>query len=259
MASTTFLSLSVHASFAVFLFLVAGLYQDRLKAREPKPTKTQAALSPPASKFESIFDGKTLNGWEAFPSGSDNSWQAANGIITATGGKMRSHLTYAGNKQLSDLELKFSYRFPGKGNSGVSIRAIPDPSKKRSFQSYHADLGHAGIGKQVLGAWDFHTPGRNEHRCFRGDRLVIDSNDRPQITSIKNGLQREDIRRGEWNDVHIIARDNHFMLFINGKLASEFIEHLPEEKRLNRGMLQLQLHDPDMVVQFKNIFLKTLD
>lgn len=254
------LSLTAHASLACFLSLVAGPYQLRLKATEPLlPPTMQTALNPQASKFESIFDGETLNGWEATPPGSDNSWQVANGRITGTGAKTRGYLTYAGNKQLSDLELKFSYRFPGKGNSGVSIRAIPDPSKKRSFQSYHADLGHVGIGKQVLGAWDFHTPGRTEHRCFRGDRLVIDSNDRPQITPIKNGLQREDIRRGEWNHVHIIARDNHFMLLINGKLASEFIEHLPEEKRLNRGMLQLQLHDPGMVVEFKNIFLKTLD
>ncbi len=49
------------------------------------------------------------------------------------------------------------------------------------------------------------------------------------------------------------------MLYINGKLASQFTEHLPSDKRLKRGMMQLQLHDPGMVVEFKNIVLKVLD
>ncbi len=157
---------SVHASIICFLCLVTVLHQCQLKATEPTAATTRTVANPRTPEFKSIFDGETLNGWEATPPGTDDAWQAANGIITGTGGKTRGYLTYAGNKQLSNLELKFSYRFLGKGNSGVSIRAIPDPTKKRSFQSYHADLGHVGIGKQVLGAWDFHTPGRTEHRCF---------------------------------------------------------------------------------------------
>lgn len=250
---------------AYFLCHVAGVHQNHLNAIEPSPTSTPTVVSPQAVAcpqtpgFESIFDGETLNGWEATPPGTDDAWQAANGVITGTGGKNRGYLTYAGNKQLSNLELKLRYRFTGNGNSGVSIRATPDPSKKRGFQSYHADLGHVGIGKQVLGAWDFHTPGRREHRCFRGDRLVIDANDQPHITPIRNGLEAKDIHHGQWNHLHIIARDNRFMLYINGKLASEFTEHLPSDKRLNAGMLQLQLHDPDMVVEFKEIMLKVLD
>lgn len=107
--------------------------------------------------FLSIFDGKTLNGWEATPVGTDDAWEVVDGAIVGTGKKARGYLNYAGNKNIADLEMKFSYRFPGKGNSGVSIRAIPDPTRKRNFQSYHADLGQLGIGKQVLGAWDFHS------------------------------------------------------------------------------------------------------
>ena len=49
------------------------------------------------------------------------------------------------------------------------------------------------------------------------------------------------------------------MLYIIGKVASEFTEHLPKNRRLKRGMLQLQLHDPGMVVEFKNLRLKILD
>ena len=208
--------------------------------------------------FVSIFDGKTLKGWEAMPARTAPAWMVQDGIIVGNGDKGRGYLTYSPNKEVADLEMKFRYRFPGKGNSGVSIRAIVDKTRKRDFQSYHADLGHLGIGKNVMGAWDFHTPGRKEHRCFRGDQLVIGEDDKPTITAIKDALTAADIRKGDWNSVHIIAKGNNFKLFINGKLSSEFTEHLPETKRLKKGMIQLQLHDPGMIVHFKDLRLKLI-
>ena len=219
---------------------------------------TTSAQSADKDGFISIFDGKTLKGWEAMPAKTAPAWTVKDGIIVGNGDKGRGYLTYSPNKEVSDLELKFSYRFPGKGNSGVSIRAIVDKTRKRHFQSYHADIGHLGIGKNVMGAWDFHTPGRREHRCFRGDRLVIGKDDKPTITPIKNALTVADIKKGDWNTVHIIAKGNNFKLLINGKLSSEFTEHLPEAKRLKKGMIQFQLHDPGMIVHFKDLSLKIL-
>jgi len=217
-----------------------------------------AAQGADKDRFISIFDGKTLKGWEATPAKTAPAWTVKKGMIVGNGDKGRGYLTYTPNKNVADLELKFSYRFPGKGNSGVNIRAIVDKTLKRDFQSYHADLGHLGIGKNVMGAWDFHTPGRKEHRCFRGDRLVIAEDDKPTITPIKNALSAGDIKKGDWNSVHIIAKGTNFKLYINGKLSSEFTEHLPEAKRLKSGMIQLQLHDPGMIVHFKDLKLKVL-
>ncbi len=208
--------------------------------------------------FISIFDGKTLKGWEAMPAKTAPDWTVKDGLIVGKGDHGRGYLTYSPNKNVADLEMKFSYRFPGKGNSGVSIRAIVDKTRKRDFQSYHADLGHLGIGKNVMGAWDFHTPGRKEHRCFRGDRLVIAEDDKPTITPIKGSLTAGDIKKGDWNAVHIIAKGNNFKLYINGKLSSEFTEHLPKAKRLKKGMIQLQLHDPGMIVHFKDLRLRLI-
>ena len=208
--------------------------------------------------FVSIFDGQTLKGWEATPAKTAPAWTVNKGMIVGNGDKGRGYLTYTLNKNMTDLELKFSYRFPGKGNSGVNIRAIVDKTRKRDFQSYHADLGHLGIGKNVMGAWDFHTPGRKEHRCFRGDQLVIDKDDKPIITPIKNALSVDDIKKGDWNSVHIIAQGNNFKLYINDKLSSEFTEHLPKAKRLKSGMIQLQLHNPSMIVHFRGLKLKVL-
>lgn len=207
--------------------------------------------------FRSIFDGKTLNGWEAMPADTAPAWTVEDGILVGNGDLGVGYLTYE-NKEIADLELTFSYRFPGKGNSGVSIRARKDPTGKRHFQSYHVDLGHVGMGKKVLGAWDFHTPERKEHACFRGDRLVIDENDKPSVTPIADAVTVNDIHKGGWNTVHVVVKGNTFKFSINGKPASEFAEFLPEEKRLDKGMLQLQLHDPGMIVHFKDIRLKVL-
>jgi hypothetical protein len=207
------------------------------------------------SGFTKMFDGKSLDGWSVVPAKAAMAWTVKDGMVIGDGDKGRSYLVYE-NRQIADFELRFSYRFPGDGNSGVSIRARIDETKKRSFQSYHADLGHVGIGKQVLGAWDFHTPGRREHACFRGDRLVIDKHDQPTVTKIEGAVTISDIHKGDWNRVRVIAKGNQFKLHINGKLSSEFTEHLEKERRLDKGMIQLQLHDPGMIVHFKNLRIK---
>ena len=207
--------------------------------------------------FMSIFDGKTLSGWEAMPAKTAAAWTVKDGMIVGDGDKGRGYIAFE-KRDIADLELKLSYRFPGKGNSGISIRACKDPTGRRHFQSYHADLGHVGIGKNILGAWDFHTPGRKEHGCLRGNRLVIDENDKPKVSKIEDAVTLDDIKKGDWNAIHLIVKGNNFKFFINGKPASEFTEHLPMEKRLDKGMIQLQLHDPGMIVHFKDIRLKIL-
>ncbi len=208
--------------------------------------------------FTAIFDGKTLNGWRAVPAKTAPAWSVRDGMIVGDGNKGKGYLAFE-RDGIADLELKLSYRFPGRGNSGISIRARGDETGRRQFQSYHADLGHVGIGKRILGAWDFHTPGRREHACFRGDRLVIDANDKPSKSALNGAVTIDDIHKGGWNTVHIIARGNTFKFFINGKPASEFTEHLPPERRLDKGMILLQIHDPGMVVQFKDIRLKIVN
>jgi len=230
------------------MFSSVALLLSTLAIVEPVPVDEDG--------FIQIFDGKTLTGWEESAKGAEPAWTVKDGVIHADGDKARNYLTYA-KHDLADFELKLQYRFPKKkGNSGISIRARKDPTGKRDFQSYHADFGHVGIGKQVLGAWDFHTPGRKEHACFRGDRLVIAEDDSPTVTKIDGAITAEEINKGEWNSVHLIVRGNTFKFFINGKPASEFTEHLPAERRLDKGMLQLQLHDPGMVVEFKDIWIK---
>ena len=58
--------------------------------------------------------------------------------------------------------------------------------------------------------------------------------------------------------MRIIARGNNFKLYVNGKLSSEFTENIDPAKRFEKGMIQLQLHDPGMIVHFKDLKIKIL-
>lgn len=209
-------------------------------------------------RLRPIFNGTSMAGWQAVPSKSSPAWTAANGILTGRGTHGRSYLQWAENDNIRNFDLRLQYRFQGKGNSGVNIRAIPDPTGRRVWQAYHADFGHSGIGRNILGAWDFHTPGRKEHGVPRGQRLIIDAKDgahysrlpqEPMITPDQDG----------WNRVRIVAQDNSFEYYLNGRLSAAFIEHLPASQRLSAGRIQLQIHDPDMVVEFRDIKIAVVD
>ena len=80
--------------------------------------------------FTSMFDGKSLEGWSAMPSDAAKQWSVKDGMIVGQGGEERSYLVYA-NREIADFELKLSYRFPGKGNSGISTRAREDETGTR--------------------------------------------------------------------------------------------------------------------------------
>ena len=205
--------------------------------------------------FVKLFDGKSLKGWRVSKPKMKKAWVVRDGVIVGDGNKGVCYLVTE-RADYVNFELKLKYRFDGKANSGIGVRVRKDKTGKREFQSYHADLGH--VGNKILGEWDFHTPSRKEHACHRGKRLVIDEHDRPTVTDIKDALTFKDVKKGGWNEVHLVVKENRFQFYVNGKLASEFTEHLPKEKRLLKGAINLQIHDPGMVVRFKDIRIKEL-
>lgn len=229
----------------IFAFLAVFVVVNTSHAAEPKAH----------GKFVSMFDGRTLARWSPSSAKVASAWTVQNGMIVGDGDKGRGYLIYE-DRDIADFELTLNYRFPDEGNSGISIRARKDKTGKRQYQCYHADLGHVGIGPLTLGAWDLHTPGRKEHNTLRGDRLVIHKNDKTTVEKIKGGLQKSDIHKGGWNQVRVVAIGNNFKFYINGKLSSEFTKHLPQELRLHKGMIHLQLHDPGMIVHFKDLQIK---
>ena len=213
-------------------------------------------LVPDADGFVSIFDGRSLKGWYALPAASATDWSVQGGVIAGRGSADRlSYLVW--NELLTNFELRLQYRMRTDGNTGVEVRAQRDSTGKRPFEGYHADLGHVGIGPQILGAWDFHFATRKEPPCPRGTILVIGQKGELRSTQVPNPLKIDDIRRRDWNSVRIVARGTHFRFYINHKLAAEFHDNA-REGRLDRGQIGLQLHDQGMHVEFRNLRVRRL-
>jgi len=228
----------------VMLLSLPGSAQQEVKGQEAEQSYG----------FVSIFDGKSLTGWRALPEDSASDWSVNDGVIVGQGSADRLSYLVFQEEALSDFELKLRYRMKTKGNTGVEVRARIDTTGKRPLEGYHADLGHVGIGPQILGAWDFHFAKRKEHPCHRGMRLVIDKNQRGQQSKIPDAITLADIKKGDWNEVHIVARGGELKFSINGKRAAEFVDNYGDY--LKKGAIGLQIHDKGMVVEFKDLKLK---
>ncbi len=106
-----------------------------------------AKAEPPAADsegFRSLFDGKTLAGWDGDP----NIWRVDDGCITGQTTKehpapYNTFLIWRGGKP-GDFQLKIEFRMPNPGfaNSGVQIRSWEgdNPKEKWRVFGYQPDM-----------------------------------------------------------------------------------------------------------------------
>lgn len=208
-----------------------------------------------AGEFESIFDGKTLEGWKAPVM---RYWSVRDGAITAQSTpdnpcKSNQFLVWQGG-DVADFELKLRFRVKGNsGNSGVQFRSVIRPDGLAV--GYQADILTGG--PYLGGVCDeMHTRKGEELLTKNGQKTLIDASGKRTATDLgAKATMRPD---GEWNEYHIIAKGQHITLSINGVKCSELIDQ--EEGQFDlKGILGLQLRAGDpMIVQFKDIFLKKL-
>jgi type 1 glutamine amidotransferase len=202
--------------------------------------------------FVSLFDGKTLAGWEGKP----EFWRVEDGAIV---GETTPEKPTTGNTFLiwrqglvDDFELTCSYRLTG-GNSGVQYR-----SKDLGdfvVGGYQADFESGPKYSGIL----YEEKGRGI-LAERGQRMTI-SAEGAKVAGAPIGtaddLQKV-IKPGEWNDLRIVARGNKLQHFINGQLMSETTDEQPDKRRME-GVLALQVHaGPPMKLEVKDVRLKRL-
>ncbi|MBQ6109234.1 MAG: DUF1080 domain-containing protein [Thermoguttaceae bacterium] len=201
--------------------------------------------------FQSLFDGKTLDGWDGDPA----FWSVQDGCITGistaeTPVKYNTFLTWT-KGEVADFELLCDFCLTNH-NSGIQYRAFKN-EKPWSLGGYQADIAgppHMGI---VYGE------GYRGILCQRGDQTTIGKDGKQTVTG-KVGDKNElldHIDLTGWNTYRIVAKGNVLTQYINGYKVSELID----EDAVARfsGVLGFQMHvGPAMKVQFKNIFLKEL-
>ncbi len=201
--------------------------------------------------FESLFNGKNLDGWD----GSPEHWRVDNGIIigTCSGPDDLSNNTFLiwQNGILKNFELKATVRIVGDNNSGIQYRSrkIPDIGQW-AISGYQSDI-HPAIE---------HTGMTYEEKArgifgLNGVHVILDDEGNRWQTSKHNPVKAD---VNQWNEYTIIARGNHLIHKVNGLTTSELIDNHKEGRALE-GLLAIQLHrgNPNSV-EIKDIRLKTL-
>jgi hypothetical protein len=202
-------------------------------------------------KFETIFDGKSLDGWR----GKSQFWSVRDGAIT---GETTEKNPTDGNTflifqdKVVDFELRLKVKIQS-GNSGIQYRSVDLGNSV--VHGYQADFDAT---KAFLG--DLYEEGERGLLAKGGERVEIGEDGRKTVTgkSFAPGEIARTVRWRDWNDYHVVARGNRLIQEINGVKTVDVIDRELNKAR-SEGVLALQLHaGAPMLVQFKDIQLKRL-
>lgn len=187
-----------------------------------------------AADWQSLFDGKTLDGWRA--SDAPGTFSVKDGAIVVKG--PRSHLFYVGSiggAAFKDFELELKVKTFANANSGVYFhtewqeKGWPEKGYEVQVNNSHTDTS------RTAGLWGV--------RDFR-EVVVAD---------------------GVWFTLAIKVEGKRVVTRIDGKVIVDYTEEENpprnkglEQRLLKRGTVALQGHDPASEVHFRDIRVKIL-
>jgi len=225
----------------------------------PKTTTSRTNVNPRTEEagrndWKSLFDGKTLKGWQ----GDLRFWRVEDGAITGetTSDQMVTENTFLiSNKETrGDFELIADFKLIG-GNSGIQYRSFEVPDHKWAVGGYQADIDAENTETGSIYGERF-----REMLASRGKKTVIGTDHQARIVESVGDPEEiaSHIKREDWNTYHITARGSHLEQRINGVLTA-VCDDEDTEMRRSSGIISLQLHAGYvMKVQFRNIEIKEL-
>jgi hypothetical protein len=223
----------------------------------PKQSDRPEAIAGDEPGFLSIFDGKTLAGWEGDP----RYWRTENGslvgeITPATVIKSNTFIIWRGGRP-KDFALKLDYRITPDGNSGINYRSVrvPDPvtpGNRFAMRGYQCDID----GRKRYTGNNYEEKGRL-FLAVRGQLTRVVGRRPPiLISTIADTNELATIVTDDWNSVHLMARGNTLTHIINGRVMTVVIDDDPAEHPA-AGSIGMQVHvGPPMKVEYRNIRLK---
>lgn len=169
-----------------------------------------------AQPWTSLFDGKTLNGWQAratFAPPGTGDWKVADGAILC-GGVQPGWLST--NSSYRDFRLQLEFKGSATVNSGVFLRSQKE--------------GQPHVTGYELQIWDMQPAG------YLTGSLV--DHVKAQPTKIKPDA---------WNLFDITVRGDHFLVKLNGQTVLDV-----KNSKHSEGVVGLQCQ-PNQVIAFRNI------
>ena len=206
--------------------------------------------------FVSIFDGKTLKGWNGDP----KFWSVKDGAITGQTTKANptrgnTFIIWEGGKT-ANFVLEMEFKILG-GNSGIQYRSFKLPGNNDGWRigGYQADFEAGDRYSGILYGERFR--GILSDRGFKTTWQTVDGKVKKSRKQFGDSKEiGKAIKKGEWNKYRIVAEGYNFVHTINGVKTTEFIDNDTKNHRKD-GLLALQLHaGPPMTVQFRNIRIK---
>jgi len=205
----------------------------------------------------SLFDGKTLNGWQNFGGGR---FYVEDGAIVGESKPGLPNSFLATKKVYKNFELEVDFMIDPLLNSGIQIRSNVYPAETQTIRwgGLNAPDG-SRITKEMT----------REKGRFWGYQIEIDPSERGWTGAIYEEAGRGFLhqpshttayRPGQWNHFRIRASGDHIQAWLNGVAIAEVHDNLTAS-----GLIALQLHGignskekAGQKVRWRNIRLKEL-
>ncbi len=210
------------------LLLCLSAVLPRLQAGEQVPTPNPATV-------RSLFDGKTLDGWE----GDAKIWRLEEGVIT--GGSLTEKVVrnefLATTREYANFIVRFKIKLTGTEgfiNAGFQIRSqrVPGDSEMSGYQCDFGDPTWWG---------SIYDESRRNKLMAQSDMLALE----PVL------------RRNDWNDYVIRADGPRVTTWINGVMGVDYVE--ADAGIVQTGRMGIQVHGGGKaLVQVKDIALEEL-
>lgn len=199
-----------------------------------------APLCASADEWVELFDGKSLNGWQA--SEHPTTWRAEGGHLVNDG--PRSHLFYMGplrDAHFRNLELEVEALAAPRCNSGVY------------FHTEYQEQGFPNKGFEV-----------QINNTAEGEGAYRERKKTGSLYGVRN-VYRQLVGDNEWFQLRILVRGKNVQVRCNGVLLVDYTEpdppytaHGGEGRVLSHGTLALQGHDDESKARFRRIRVRPL-
>jgi hypothetical protein len=208
----------------------------------PAVSAQQPAAPEPEAGFTSIFDGKTLDGWQVIGQRGEG-YGVKDGVLFCAKGGGGKLLT---TKEYGDFVLRFEFKMPPEGsNNGLGIRA-----------PLEGDAAYEGIELQILdekaalaGKW-----GQLRDAQYHGS--VYD------VVAAKKGAMKP---AGEWNQQEVTVKGRQITVKLNGQVITDAnLDTVkdPEVLKKHPGLARTSGHigflGHNDFIEFRNIRIKPL-
>ena len=228
--------------------------------------------------YTSLFDGKTLAGWDGQP----GLWRVEDGAIVGETAKgmfvsyafPNTFLIYRG-VTAKDFDLKLEIKVEKGGGSGIQYRSSvgTQPGQPPGKPNEGRDPRWSMIGPQA----DFWSPVNEQAKTYSGQLYsqntslgivawrgqVVESlpGKRPQLVGAIGDRDKLGafVKDGEWNQYTIIARGNVILHILNGQLMAVLVDDDPASSNNVSGLFGLQIEGVPCKVSFRNLWLRKID